>query len=137
MDIVLAVDVGSSSVRRCPFAVTRSSAFTAPLGRVGVSRKAVSFCSLGTASAVEMAQATASVVYECLERLRKVIPSFQVTAIGFACFSMSLVGVDSSGTPVTPVFTYADRHPGTVSALDRLKEALQAGDAQGRGALLG
>lgn len=30
-----------------------------------------------------------------------------VIAVGFACFGMNLVGVDASGKPCTPVFTYA------------------------------
>lgn len=132
VEVLLAVDVGSSSVRCCPFAVSRSSQTSFPLGSVGVARERVVFGPMGTASAPDVTKAAARVVLECVERLRKVLPSFEVKALGFACFSMSLVGVDSSGNPVTPVFTYADRHPGTLTALATLKELSEAAGSQAR-----
>ena len=130
LEIVLAVDIGSSSVRCCPFIISHSEKFISPKWRVPISRKAVRFNSLGTASGAEISGAATSVVQECIQELRKSLPNFCIRAIGFGCFAMSLIGVDASGIAVTPVFTYADRHPETSSALQILKQKLEAAGAR-------
>eukprot|EP00947_MAST-08B_sp_MAST-8B-sp1_P000637 g637.t1 len=111
----LVLDVGSSSVR-CSFFPDVSqprSAYTA--------RQPVRISGEGTFDALDLLGAAERCVAECVESVR---PAPAVKAVAFDCFAMSLLGVDATGEPVTPVFTYADRHQGTAAQVRRLRADL-------------
>ena len=38
---------------------------------------------------------------------------------------MNWMAIDVNGIPITPLFTYADSHPGTVTQVARLKKQLE------------
>lgn len=46
----------------------------------------------------------------------------QIVGVGFDCMASTVLGVDSAGNPLTPVYTYADTR--TASDVDRLREEL-------------
>ena len=99
--LVLAIDIGSSS--------TRSALFTAAGTRVSGSEASRQYSIDYTASggaelnALLLLQATRSCVAKTLKA--RTAP---VTAVGGSAFWHSLLGVDESGNPLTPVFTWAD-----------------------------
>lgn len=51
-----------------------------------------------------------------------------VSSVGISCLAMSLVGISSSGDPVTPVYTYADSATGE-GHVDHLRAMLGSPDA--------
>ena len=140
LPILLAVDIGSSSVRCSPYAL----APCAPLHRA-LPRRTVSLSPAGSFAPMQLAEIVDGVVDDCLASLRNHFKGnvendgnggekesfFEVVAVGFACFAMSLVGVNSRGQPETAVMTYSDKNEGTKKATARLRtEFLRAGKSE-------
>ena len=115
---VLAVDVGSSAVKAGLFdAQARGVEDT----EVSVAHKQ-RVASDGTSeeAAGQILRATETAIDLVLEKAGRL--AGKIVGVGFDCMASTVLGVDAEGTPVTPVYTYAD----TRSAYDveRLKEEL-------------
>eukprot|EP00903_Cladosiphon_okamuranus_P014974 g13859.t1 len=103
--LLLAIDIGSSSVR-CSAYTVGSPPLLVPDCAVQL-KHAVVKKEDGTADAEKVVDLVDSAVDRCFSELRARGVSYAVTAVGFACFGMNLVGVGEDGEPCTPVFTYA------------------------------
>lgn len=58
----------------------------------------------------------------CLSSLDSIIGTEVIVAkIGFTSFAMSWLGVDASGEPVTPVYTYARRNDNSDISVNALR----------------
>lgn len=126
--IGLAVDMGSSSVRCSAYVLRPTGVSFIPGTLAQVKRDAIG--PDGTANAERVVQDVEAVVDGCLRRLRARGLGDFVAVVGFAAFVMNLVGVDQGGQPVTPVLTYADRHPSTGLYVERLRKQVAAKQQQ-------
>eukprot|EP00752_Nemacystus_decipiens_P010274 g9156.t1 len=102
--LLLAIDIGSSSVR-CSAYTVGSPPLPVPGCTVQLKHAVVK--KDGAADAEEVVDLVDEAVDRCFSELRALGVSHAVTAVGFACFGMNLVGVGEDGKPCTPVFTYA------------------------------
>ena len=102
--IVLAIDVGSSSVRCSAFRVGEDTNDTK---HIPSCTSTLPLHATNAKSADSIEEATTSVLRICIQRLESK-GAVSIRAVGVATFAMSLVGVDKiSGEALTPVFTYA------------------------------
>jgi len=121
--IGLAVDIGSSSVRCSAYVLRVDRSVTFVSGTLAqIKRDAIEID--GTADAEKVLHDVETSVDECLCRLRAMDLAHLVSVVGFASFVMNLVGVDRSGRPITPVLTYADRHPSTATYARKLRQSM-------------
>ncbi|MCB0116777.1 MAG: hypothetical protein KDD84_21915, partial [Caldilineaceae bacterium] len=120
--LLLAIDVGTSSVRCSLWTVDGSPVASSQ------AQQRLAFDGDGQADANAVRQATERTLDVCLQRLRAE-RSGQIVGVGWASFAMSWLGVDGSGKPVTPVYTYADPLSGDYAR--RLRD-----DLDGAGKLL-
>lgn len=100
-DVILAVDIGSSSVR---------AAICDRFGTViaGMAAKAeYQFTRTGDGGATLMPEAVCETVFGCIDRVLAAYDG-PVTAVAVDTFVSSLLGVDAAGQPVTPLYTWAD-----------------------------
>lgn len=116
LDLILAVDLGSSSVR--------ASAYRLDGTRL---EETTEFRSTeqsldGTFDPQVLTDLTEEVISDCLAHVRKVTNNARLIAAAWTSFAMSWLGVDSTGQPVTPVYTYSDALSGPCA--DRLREEL-------------
>jgi gluconokinase len=146
--ILLALDIGSSSIRCSPFILL-------PTGDV----KSVATCSSKTALAIVSPQADAhpvsiEVIADTVElllsqsitKLREWSPSsslcssgqLSIVAIGFSSLAMSLVKVDELMQQASPLLVYAcaERSPSIRRAVDELKGMTSDDDHQRTGTML-
>lgn len=130
MSVVLAVDIGSSSVR-C-FAYLRDDSLSLEeqcrsLKRIaaGDEKAPGQPDAAGRFHSYILLSAANKAVTKCLEALRR-MGRYHVAAIGFDCFAMSLIGTDETGHAATPVYSYAERGPTTGFYAQRLREILRA-----------
>ncbi|MDG0865655.1 gluconokinase [Candidatus Lucifugimonas marina] len=115
---VLAVDIGSSSVKaglfdalaRSVVGIEATIAHTQIVASDGTSEE----------SADDIRIATEQAIDSVLEKAGAL--AGEVIGVGFDCMSSTVLGVDSSGNAITPVYTYADTRSG--EDVDRLKEEL-------------
>ncbi len=113
---VLAIDIGTSSVRAILYDATgrpvdgrhAQIAYEIETGHDGRS----SF------DANELRRLTETVIDEVCGHLG----DEAITAVGISCFWHSLVGLDESGTPLTPVYYWGDNR--SVDQVDQLRNAL-------------
>ena len=100
--LLLALDIGTSSVR--------TVLFDRNLQRVRGSLAQSSYDLAHSADGgAEMNSADLlRGLLECLDRTLSKAGRRQVAAVGVACFWHSLLGVDSRGRPLTPIYTWAD-----------------------------
>jgi gluconokinase len=122
-DICLCIDIGSSSVRCAAFAVPSCE-------KVAGSDFQDQFSLLdrktGVADVATIMEHVESTVCKCLHYLRKQGVESSVKGVGFTSFAMNLVGVDSQGNAVTPVYTYADTNDSTAQMGVELRETLES-----------
>jgi gluconokinase len=99
---VLAVDIGSSSVRAAIFddSGERVGACTQHAYRMTTGHDGSAIILPG-----ELLEKFRAVVDEALETATK----FEINAVGVSSFWHSLVGLDGRGNPTTPIWTWADR----------------------------
>ncbi|CAM9534609.1 unnamed protein product, partial [Ectocarpus sp. 12 AP-2014] len=102
--VLLAVDIGSSSVR-CSAYTVGSPPVLVPGCAVQLKHTIVK--EDGMADAEQVILLVDAAVDKCFGELRARKVAHAVIAVGFACFGMNLVGVNAGGKPCTPVFTYA------------------------------
>jgi gluconokinase len=115
---VLAVDIGTSSVKAGLFdAHARSVA-----GTETTIPHSQTVASDGTSEedADQIRRAVEDAIDSVLEKARTL--TSQIIGVGFDCMASTVLGVDSSGEPLTPVYTYADTR--TAPDVDRLREEL-------------
>lgn len=127
--IGLAVDMGSSSVRCSAYVLKPDGVRFIPGSLRQVKRDAINPKD-GTADAEQIVTDIETVIDGCLNALRAQGVADSVAVLGFAAFVMNLVGVDAEGKAVTPVLTYADRHPHTPVYVERLREQIAATEAK-------
>ena len=127
--LLLAVDIGSSSVRCTAYVVphhrrpnTGSDPAAAPQPLHGAKVPSPPSDIDGRFDPGALEAAARAAVDACLAELP---PSAHVDAVGFDCFSMSLVGSDADGRACTPVYSYAERHPATAAHARLLKDNLR------------
>jgi len=121
--IGLAVDMGSSSVRCSAYVLRPEGGVTFIPGTLAqVKRDAIR--PDGTADAEQVLQDVETVLDASFRLVRAKGLGQYVAVVGFAAFVMNLVGVDQEGRPITPVLTYADRHPNTGAYVERLRERI-------------
>ena len=131
--VYFAVDVGSSSVRCSAYEYFSGESDGAqpklrPLrkhngdGSQVYATRPISLSREGTLDARVIEMAVDEVLLECTKY--QISPGDRIDALGFSCLSMSLVGVDTEGKVVTPVFTYADSHESTHQYVRSLERTL-------------
>ena len=120
----LAVDMGSSSVRCSAYVLKRDGVVPVPGTLVQIQRDAIQ--ADGTADAEKVLRDVEAVIDGCLHKVRAKGLGQYVAVVGFAAFVMNLVGVDQAGHPITPVLTYADRHPSTGAYVEKLRDQIAA-----------
>ena len=104
-DLILAVDIGTSSVKAQLFAIDPDTKNPSPLE--GLCCTAAGSAPHGDAAALK--QRTERCMTGCLKALRRLAPYHKrrVVGVSFASLSACWVGVDAAGAPVTPLLTYA------------------------------
>ncbi len=108
MSLVLAIDIGTSSLRTALF----SAAGDRLVQTTSQQAYNLSFTEDGGAELPTAALRKA--LYEALDRTLavyradKVLRATPLLAVGTSCFWHSLIGLDQAGRPVTPVYTWAD-----------------------------
>ncbi len=117
-DLILVIDLGSSSVRASAYRTDAER-----LEGASASRPAHQAAD-GTFDPHELTQLTEEVVGDCLALVRRRPHEFRFIGVAWTSFAMSLLGVDSVGQPVTPVYTYADSRSGPYA--DALRRELEA-----------
>ena len=115
-ELVLAVDLGSSSVR--------ASAYQSNGVRLEDTTefRPTEQSNDGTFDPQVLAALTEQVITDCLQRVRRLRGNFRFIATAWTSFAMSWLGVDRAGQPVTPVYTYADARSGPFA--DSLRQEL-------------
>ena len=117
-DLILVIDLGSSSVRASAYRTDGERLEDASESRP------VHQAADGTFDPVALTRMTEEVVGECLASLRDRQRDFRLLGVAWTSFAMSLLGVDRGGRPVTPVYTYADSRSGPYA--DALRRELEA-----------
>lgn len=115
-DLILAVDLGSSSVRASAFLLDCTR-----LEETTEFRNTVQSVD-GTFDPQVLTNQTEEVISGCLARVRQLTDNANIIAVSWTSFAMSWLGVDSEGRPVTPVYTYSDARSGPYA--DSLREEL-------------
>ena len=121
-ELVLALDIGSSSVRCRAYDRAARHVSSTP-ENPPLHARTYSLGSDGTMDVAEVGAAADAVVDDCLADLRRLSGEARIPGVGISSLAMSLVGVDAAGRPVTPGFTYACRH-GAAAAV-RLRRQLE------------
>ena len=105
---VLAIDVGSSSVRASLFDARAQPVEGADARAVHVLHTAPD----GTAedSAEHLLERVSEVIDQALRAAGPL--AREIKAVGIDTLAGTLLGVDEAGSPVTPIYTYADTRPG-------------------------
>lgn len=114
--LILAVDLGSSSVRASAYLLDGTSVEESTEFRN--TEQSVD----GTFDPQVLTEQTEQVVSGCLARVRQLTGSANFIAVAWTSFAMSWLGVDSTGIPVTPVYTYSDACSGPYA--DSLRQEL-------------
>jgi len=115
---VLAVDIGTSSVKAGLF----DSHARSVVGTETTIPHSQTVASDGTSEedADQIRSAVESAIDSVLEKAKTV--TSQIVGVGFDCMASTVLGVDSAGSPLTPVYTYADTR--TAPDVDRLRKEL-------------
>ena len=116
-DLILVIDLGSSSVRASAYR-TDGERLDDASGSRSTQQDAD-----GTFDPHALVHLTEEAVGGCLSRLRGRRREYRFIGVAWTSFSMSLLGVDRDGLPVTPVYTYADARSGPYA--DALRRELE------------
>ncbi|MXZ22975.1 MAG: carbohydrate kinase [Caldilineaceae bacterium SB0665_bin_25] len=115
-DLILAVDLGSSSVRASAYLLNGTR-----LEETTEFRNTEQSAD-GTFDPHILTELTEEVISACLARARLLTVSPRFIAAAWTSFAMSWLGVDGAGRPVTPVYTYSDARSGPFA--DSLRQEL-------------
>ena len=125
---ILVVDVGSSSIRASPYEVDseKNSLHAYPHAKCVIKIRSPRISEFGTANPVAFEKAAKTSISECIKTMHVHNKNgFKILALGFDCFVMNWLGVNEKGVPVTPLYTYADSHPGSSAAASRIRRELR------------
>ncbi|MBL8130630.1 MAG: carbohydrate kinase [Anaerolineae bacterium] len=115
---LLVLDIGSSSVRAALYDGRAQPIFGASISR----EHSLDYSEPGAATAD--ARTLRGLIETCIDDLLTHPRAGMITAVCAAAFADSLVGLDERGTPITPVYTYADtRSAGVLGDLRRRFDA--------------
>ncbi len=115
-DLILAVDLGSSSVRASAYCLNGSRLEDSTEFRN--TEQSLD----GTFDPHILTALTEEVISGCLARVRTLTDNPRFIAAAWTSFAMSWLGVDRAGRPVTPVYTYSDARSGPFA--DSLRQEL-------------
>lgn len=101
-DLILVIDLGSSSVRASAYGLNAERLEDSTAFRQ--TEQAVD----GTFDPQRLTILTEEVIGECLASVRTLHPNAHFAGVAWTSFAMSWLGVDGTGSPVTPVYTYSD-----------------------------
>ena len=119
--IILAVDIGSSSVRCSAVCVACHDSFEL----LSEGRVKHSLNESGTCDPAAMLESVSQAIRLCVERLSGDALAAKLT-LCFTSFVGNLVGVDATGRAVTPLYTYANRAESAASVVDDLRLTIDA-----------
>ena len=116
--LVLAVDIGSSSVKAGLFDAEARSL----TGMEASARHAQTVASDGTSE--EPVERIAGAVESCIDQVLDAAGDLarEIGGVGMDCMASTILGVDREGRAVTPVYTYADTR--SAEDVERLKQEL-------------
>ncbi|GBG27450.1 Hypothetical Protein FCC1311_036712 [Hondaea fermentalgiana] len=115
---VLAVDIGSSSVRAAVY-VANDENFLPELVPESAQQRA--FQLREDTGANELVQEIEAAVAACCQALG---PNKSIDDVALSCFAMNLVGLNKVGDPCTPLLTYAGSSPSIIKASEMLHNEL-------------
>lgn len=101
---VLAVDIGTSSVKTGLFDLHANS--VPGISQTIPHRQTVAADGTSEEDAEEIRYAVEQSIDAVVEKAGNL--AAQIAGVGFDCMASTILGVDSTGNPVTPVYTYAD-----------------------------
>jgi gluconokinase len=99
---LLTLDIGSSSVRALLFDETAHAITGA------VTRRTHRFATDADGASTADPQHLRGLVEACIDELLRHPAATDIRAVGMATFVGNLLGIDATGQPITPVYTYAD-----------------------------
>ena len=115
-DLILAIDLGSSSVRASAYLLNGVR-----LEETTEFRETEQLVD-GTFDPHMLHELTEEVIEDCLARVREIPGAHSFIGVAWTSFAMSWLGVDLVGQPVTPVYTYSDALSGPYA--DDLRQEL-------------
>ena len=118
-DLILAIDLGSSSVRASAYHLN------GPRLEETTEFRNTEQAVEGTFDPQTLTELTEEVIDDCLARVRKLAAKPRFIGVAWTSFAMSWLGVDPTGLPVTPVYTYSDALSGPYADLLRQELAQQ------------
>lgn len=118
--IVLAVDIGTSSVKA---GLYDSAANSVPSTHVSVAHDQIS---RNDGTVEEPVDRIVEAVESAIDRVLEIAQDhgYEIAAVAMDSMASTVLGVDSDGVPLTPVYTYADTR--SAQDVDSLKEELDA-----------
>lgn len=125
LPVAIVVDVGSSSIRASCWALTSGAHWTLVEGSLH-QQHLDSIDAHGEADINKIAATVELVLDGALQFLRIVGLTDKLVGVGFSTFAMNVLGVDTEGKAVTPVYTYAGRRKTTAEWAHELQERLSA-----------
>ena len=123
---VLAIDVGSSAVR-AGLHDARANKVEGTAVNLEHGQTV-----MGDGTCVEDAIQLAELVESAVDRVlaQSSVATKPIVGVGMASMASTILGIDANGTPVTPVFTYADSRPG--DDVERLRRSIDVDAAYQR-----
>ncbi|KAG7398281.1 hypothetical protein PHYBOEH_011365 [Phytophthora boehmeriae] len=125
LPVCIVVDVGSSSVRASCWALAADAHWVLIEGSLQQQHQD-SIDVNGEADAVQIAATVEKVMDGALYFLRVAGLTNKLVGVGFSTFAMNVLGVDTQGNAITPVYTYAGRRQATAEWARTLQERLSA-----------
>ena len=104
LPVVIVLDIGSSSIRASCFALVSKGQWVL-LNNSLQQQHELSIDVHGEANCTKIEAIVEHVVDQTMAFLREVDLAQELVGVGFSTFSMNLLGIDSSGNAVTPVYT--------------------------------
>ena len=119
-DLILVIDLGSSSVRASAFLTNGERLEEASESQTTQQAPDGSF------DPDALTELTEQVVSRCLQRVQSLRANYRFIAVAWTSFAMSWLGADRCGLAVTPVYSYADTRSGSYADLLRRELEEQA-----------
>ncbi|KAF4323020.1 hypothetical protein BBO99_00003384 [Phytophthora kernoviae] len=123
LPVCIVVDIGSSSIRASCWALAADAHWVLIDGSLKQQHQD-SIDVHGEAEAAQIATTVEKVLDGALHFLRVAGLTHKLVGVGFSCFAMNVLGVDTRGNAVTPVYTYAGRRKATAEWARELQERL-------------
>ncbi|KAG1692867.1 hypothetical protein DVH05_024157 [Phytophthora capsici] len=125
LPVVIVVDVGSSSIRASCFALVSEAQWVLINGSLQ-QQHVSSIDAHGEADGFKIEASVEKILDQTMDFLRATDLTERLVGVGFSTFAMNVLGVDTKGKMVTPVYTYAGRKKSTAEWAKQLQERLSA-----------